>query len=137
MAGRGAHLAAEAGAHPEHRLAPVVDVRRRRGHGEPAVVAEGQDPHVLAEGARPVELGRGADRAGARVDDRRVPGDALAHGGPGADDDERALLEAGQQLVEVEVAGGHAGDGLAPLVELLEAVEVVRQEVGEAAAWCR
>ncbi len=38
----------------------------------------------------------------------------------------------GQEVVEVEVAGGHAGDGVALLVELLEAVEVVGQEVGEA-----
>ena len=32
-----------------------------------------------------------------------------------------------EQLVEVDVAGGHAGDRLAPLVELLEPVEVWRR----------
>ena len=35
------------------------------------------------------------------------------------------------ELVEVDVAGGHAGDGLAPLVELLEAVEVLVEQVVE------
>ncbi len=55
----------------------------------------------------------------------------LAHGGTGAHHDERAGLEPGQEVVEVEVAGGRAGDGVAPLVQLLEAVEVVGQQLGE------
>ena len=42
-----------------------------------------------------------------------------------ADDDERAGLQPRQELVEVEVAGRCAGDGIAPLVEVLEAIEVL------------
>ena len=48
-----------------------------------------------------------------------------------------ARLQARQQLVEVVVAGGHAGDGVAPLVELLEAVEAVVEQVAGSAQRCR
>ena len=70
--------------------------------------------------------------------DRGVGGHAegergLAHGGAGADDDEGVGLQAREQLVEVEEAGGHAGDGLAPLVERLEAVEVGVEQVADRA----
>ncbi len=38
-------------------------------------------------------------------------------------------MEAGQHLVEVDVAGARPGDGVAPFVEEFEAVEVGRQEI--------
>src|SRR4029453_12012142 len=80
-------------------------------------------------GAPPVELGRRAQVAGGGVDHRGVPGHALAHGRPGAHHHQGAGLQARQQLVEVDVAGGHTGDGVAPAVELLEPVEVEAQQV--------
>ena len=36
-----------------------------------------------------------------------------------------------RSVVQVEVAGGRAGDGVAPLEELLEALEVVAQQRGD------
>ena len=47
----------------------------------------------------------------------------------GAEHEQGVGLQARQQLVEVEEAGGQAGDGLAPLVELLEPVEVGVEQV--------
>ena len=55
----------------------------------------------------------------------------LAHGRAGADDDERVRLQTGGELVEVGVARRGAGDGLAALVELLEAVEAGVEQVAE------
>ena len=55
----------------------------------------------------------------------------LAHAGPGPDDDQAGGLQAGQALVEVEEAGGDAGDRLAPVVEGLEAVEGASQQLVE------
>ena len=46
----------------------------------------------------------------------------LAHRGSGADDVERARLEAGEDLVEVGVARGGAGDDVAAVERLLEVV---------------
>ena len=53
----------------------------------------------------------------------------LAHRGAGTEDVQGVGLQAGQQLVEVEEAGGRAGDGVALVVERLEPVEVVVQQV--------
>ena len=75
-----------------------------------------------------------------REDQRRDPGlhggvgghaqgeGGLAHRRPGPDDDQRRGLEAVQALVEIDVAGRHAGDGLAPVEEALQAVEGVDQQ---------
>ena len=52
----------------------------------------------------------------------------LAHGRPSAHHDQRAGLQPGQELVQIEVAGGRTRDGVAPLVELLETIEVLGQE---------
>ena len=55
----------------------------------------------------------------------------LARARPAADDDQVGRLEAGQLLVEVDEAGGDAGDGLVALEEGLEVVEVGAEEVAE------
>ena len=55
----------------------------------------------------------------------------LAHGGAGADDDQRTRLHPAQDVVEVDVARRRAGDRLAPLVELLEAIEVGVEQIAD------
>ncbi len=128
VAGRGAHLAAGAGAQPVDPLDAVVDERARPGAHDAAVV-EGQHLDLGAAGAEAVQLGGGAQRAGRGVDDQRVGRHALAHRRPAPDHHQRAGLEAGQELVEVDVAGRHARDGVAPAVEVLQPVEVEAQQV--------
>jgi hypothetical protein len=128
VAGGGADLAARRRAHPVDRLTAVVDVGARLGGGD-RVAVEREHRHRRPARPGPVNLGGRADLAGGGVDDRRVPGHALAHRRPAADHHEGAGLEAGQQVVEVDVAGGHAGDGVAPPVELLEPVEVEAEQV--------
>ena len=61
----------------------------------------------------------------------------LAHRRAGADDHERAGLQSREQQVEVEVAGGGAGDGRARFVQRLDVVEVLRQERRQLAASSR
>ena len=56
----------------------------------------------------------------------------LAHAGTSADHDQGVGLETGSQLVEVGEAGGRAGDGVAALVERLEAVERLVEQVVQA-----
>ena len=55
----------------------------------------------------------------------------LARARPAPDDDEVGRLEAGQLLVEVDEAGGDAGDGLVVLEQGLEVVEVGAEEVAQ------
>ena len=55
----------------------------------------------------------------------------LAHGRPGADDDEGGGLQAGELLVDVEVPGRDPGDVLALVVERLDPLEAAVQQLGE------
>lgn len=55
----------------------------------------------------------------------------LAHGGPGAHDDQRVGLEPRQELVEIVEARRGAGDGLLALVERLEPIEAQVQKFPE------
>ena len=57
----------------------------------------------------------------------------LAHRRAGADDVQRRGLQAGQQLVEVVVAGGDAGDRVAAGERLLEAVDRQLHQLADAA----
>ena len=57
----------------------------------------------------------------------------LAHCRAGAHDDQCIGLQAGQQLVEIDEAGGSSGDALAIFVELLEAVESGVEQVANLA----
>ena len=92
---------------------------------------ERDDLHPLPGRAPPVQLGRGDQLTGGRVEQLGVPGDALAHRRPGTDDVQRGGLEPAQQLVEVDVAGGRAGERGAPLVGLLEVADGQVQQVAD------
>ena len=83
----------------------------------------------MSGSADPVDLGGGAQRAGHRVKDRRVPRDALAHARASPDDDERRRLQSRQQLVEIVVARREAGDRLAPVIELFEPAEADLEQI--------
>ena len=61
----------------------------------------------------------------------------LAHAGPGAHHEQVRGLQSGQPLVEVGVAGGHAGDALAPAEDLLQTVEAVSAGGRGSGAACR
>ena len=136
-----------AGLRPElHRadVRRVVDVHRRLGQG----VHRRRDPrevHLLEE-ARPEALAvdvrdareqpqdelllahlEAEDADALLLADRRVLGDVerearLADAGPGRDDDEVALLEAGRQRIEVREAGPDAADLAAVGVQVVEPV---------------
>ena len=84
--------------------------------------------------ARPpalVDLLGGPHRAGRRVDDRRVPRDALPHRGTRRHDHEVRALETEQERVELVVSARHAHDlGVAP-VHRLELVERRLERVGD------
>ena len=53
----------------------------------------------------------------------------LAHAGTGRDDDEVRGLQAEQDVVELGVAGGDAGEGVLAAVQLLELIEGQRERV--------
>ena len=76
-----------------------------------------------------MHLGRGAHGSRARIEDRRVPRDALAHARSSAHHDERRRLQPRQQLVEIVVAGGQACDRLTAVVQLLEPAEAALEQV--------
>ena len=98
-------------------LTPSSTKARRRGHAEAAVPrVERHDLDPLPAPAAAVQLGGGDQFAGGRVEQLGVPGHALAHRRAGADDVQRGRLQPRQQLVEVDVAGGRAGERGAPLV---------------------
>ena len=126
-----AHRAAAAGAHPVERLVAVGVEPAEHRVDHPPVVGERRAGHRRTRRSELVPLLGGADHAGDRVGHRRVPGHALAHGGAGADDVERARLQAGQDLVEVVEARGRAGDGVAAIEGLLQLVHRQRQQVTE------
>ena len=129
VAGGGADLAARARSARDRRACG----RRRRTRWGRTVrsspPARRQDRHPAAGEPRPIQVGDGAQLARGGIDDGCVPGDALAHRRAGADNHQVAGLEAGQQLVEVDVARGHPGDGVSPAVELLQPIEVEAQQV--------
>ncbi len=131
MRGCGPHRPARGGADAEHRATAVVDEGRGSGRAQLAVAARREDRHGLAGATPAVDLGRRAQGSGERVEHGGVPGDALPHGRTGTDHDQRRGLQAGQEMVEIEVAGGRPGDRLTPLLELLESVEVLREQVGQ------
>ena len=56
----------------------------------------------------------------------------LAHARPAGDDDQVGRLQPGGHLVEVDEAGGHAGDQLLALVELLDRLHRVDHDVAHA-----
>ena len=121
--GRGdRHRPAGRGAQPEHRLHAVLDARADVERRLAAVAVEAADRQRATRRGPIGELAGRDDLAGRDVDHRRVPRDALAHRRAGPDDVQRRRLQARQQLVDVVVAGGRAGDRVAPGVGLLEAV---------------
>ena len=126
---RRADLTSRAGAHPEHGLDAVVDEGVGCDRDERAVGRERSDGHGLTRHSESVHLGGRSNRAGRRIEDRRVPCHALAHARARADHHERGGLQARQQLVEIVVAGGQACDRLAAVVELLEPAEADLEQV--------
>ena len=132
VAERGAHRAPEPGADAVDRLDAVVDEGRRRGHAEAAITrVERDDLDPLPALAAAVQLGGRDQFAGGRVEQFGVPGHALAHRRPGADDVERGRLQPTQQLVEVDVARGRAGERRAPFVGLLQVGDGQVEEVAD------
>lgn len=118
MTGIGDHRAAVV---EPHSITAVVGEDRRgvRDPAGPALLVE----HLVAHG-------QGAHgRPPLRRRDRRVQGERLAHGGPCPDDRQTGRLQPGQDLVEVGVAGGHAGDPAAALGQLLDPVQAGQEEV--------
>jgi hypothetical protein len=121
--GRGdRHGAPRRGADAEHRLAAVLDARADGELRLATVPIEAAHRQAPGGGGAIGEPARRHDLAGRQVDHRRVPRDALAHGGTGADDVERRGLQPREQLVDVVEAGRRAGDRVAPRVRLLQAV---------------
>jgi hypothetical protein len=129
VAGGGADLPARARPHAVDGLVAVVDEGVGSDRAQLAAVGQRQHRHRTPGEAGPMQVGGRDQLAGVRIDDARVPRDALAHRRAATDDHEVAGLEARQQLVEVDVAGRHAGDGVAPTVQLLQPVEVEAQQV--------
>ncbi len=127
------HLATGTGSYPEHRLHAIVETRRRDRTRLATLGVERQHVETATSRGAVHQFGGGDHLAGRHVDHRRVPCDALPHRGSGPHDVERARLEPRQQLVDVGVAGGDAGDRVAAIERLLEAVHRLRQQVVELA----
>ncbi len=129
MAHRRAHLAAGPSAHPEDGLDAVVDERLWCDDAQRSVGGQRSHRDRMPAQSQPVHLGCRAHRAGDRIEDRRVPRDALPRARAGTDDHERRRLQTGEQLVEIVVSGWQPGDRLATVVELLEPAEAHLEQI--------
>ena len=123
MAGSDRHRAAAAGDHLEHGLDPVIEARRHGPRAQATVGVEREHVECPTASRQVEDRGRGDKLAVGQVDHRGVGVHALAHRRAGTDDVQRRRLEARQQLVEVVVAGGDAGDRVAAGEVLLDAVD--------------
>ena len=114
------------------RLHAVVHERRRCDAPNAEVVVQREHAHRAARPPALVDLLGGPHGACRRVDDRRVPRDALPHRGTRRHDHEVRTLEPEQERVELVVSARHADDlGVAP-VHRLELVERRLEGVGDA-----
>ena len=123
MRDRRADDAPRAGRDLVDRLHAVVHERRRCDAPNPEVVVQREHAHRAARPPVFVDLLGGPHRSRRRVDDRRVPRDALPHRGTRRHDHEVRTLEPEQERVELVIPARDPDDlGVAP-VHRLELVE--------------
>ena len=117
---------------PRHRLADalpllVVDVPRAQSLLVHASIHREQARHELLPAHLQTEDGDGVPEAQRRVVCKGELHRRFAHSGPRGQDDEVGFLQAASHLVEIGETGRDADDAVAPLVQVVELVEVLLQ----------